>query len=193
MALEAKQWWPQLGKPLGPPAWASLHLSWAGSGNVPAGSRGWERWHQGHFCPQPGATQQRPILLAQVSHTGLATSGLPVAPDLGTLFWTQVGGSGEGVLHPGGAATGPPAQARKRRARPSPSLPWPSLGREGRCGGAVARRPAGLWLSRQRWQQRPGHLGDDIGAVWPAGASGQAGAEHGHRPRGWWPACAPCS
>lgn len=132
----------------------------------------------GQITPQSAMKQGLVLLtnvpsgdtLAQPPHSGLATNLLvchpwPRAP--GNRH--QVPGSVERALHPGWPRGGR-RQDRKLalkeegQAEPKPTLaetgPGGSVQREGAGGPpALARGSAG-----GRWQQRPGNLGDDIGA-----------------------------
>lgn len=136
-----------------------------------------------------GLPHQSPIrgLTAQPPHTGLVTSLPPWLRAPSNRY--QAAGSVERALHPGWPRGGRPQDLELAPERGGSGRTRAYLGGAG-AGGSVqgdggqeARWPGGpAPLTAEAGRQRPGHLGDDIGAVWPAWSLGQAGAEHGPEP-----------
>ena len=65
-----------------------------------------------------------------------------------------------------------------KESQPSQAYLGGAWALEGLCRGEAARMPTARGWAGRRWRQRPGRLGNDIGAeeaAWPPGASGQMG------------------
>lgn len=81
---------------------------------------------------------------------------------------------GEAAVQGAGNRTPSSCLKEEGQAEPKPTLAKPGPGGSVPRGGG---QEAGWLVAGQagrRWQQRPGCLGDDIGAVWRPGASGPA-------------------
>lgn len=211
---------PQPGEPLGLSAWASFGPCWAGSSESSPWARGpalppptWHPAQDSAGCPSApvgaggspkchqegaGPPHQSPIrgLTATARPPPVWPPGCPsAAPAQGTLYGAPGG-------RPCGEGSAPWVAPRGWRQDLSLCLrEGPAAERTptsaGPAGGSCrCRRPAAacLWLGRPwRRRQRPGSLGDDIGAVWPgvwgrpgrsvAGALGLAAAVPGLRTR----------
>lgn len=187
---------PQTGKPQDLPAWVWLYASWTGSGES-----SWQSTAGGDDTRAISVPAQSVPNLGP--HRVPCSSDLSLSPkscqgnhwhSLSALAWPptcpwalhsghQVGGSAEQALHrvarrsrcAGGRQQDPklvPERGGPGRAQAYLGQAWPG-GSVPRGGGQEAGGPVAGQAGR-RWQQRPGCLGDDIGAVWRPGASGPA-------------------